>query len=261
MSGLLHLILDVIDIPAYIGREKGKWKVFPALIHEAICLEIATVTMATSPWYREYFLRRSPKAQVEVIPMSSFSQLIKPVYRRGEKNFNVLYVGPLEKERGIDRLVECIEKINSRYENIHLILATSPRPKIRLPERKWLKVYFHIPSYLHLIDIVLKSDIGIIPYPLNSYWDGEFMAKISLYMAAGKGIISTNLKETKEKLLKWKCGLIGEDWEEIGGLIIKLAQSPELTLQLGKNAREAAEKEYNWQVQTNQLNRIIRNLK
>ena len=254
------IILDVIDLPAYPGRESGHWKILPARIHEAVCLEIAFCITVPTSWCREYFLSRNRHSRIEVLPMAGFSQFIKPIDKTGSDKFKVLYVGPVAKERGVDKLFRCIEKIHQKDPRVQLILVTGPRPKLRLPERKWLKVHFHIPNYLHLIKIVSEATVGMIPYPSSSYWDGAFMSKMCLYMATGAPTISTNLFETAKVLMKLQCGLVGKNWLEIEEIIGKLMKDPELTLRLGQNARRAVEKEYNWFFRAGQLRTLIKNL-
>jgi len=50
---------------------------------------------------------------------------------------------------------------------------------------------------------------------------------------------------------------VARDWTEMEELIIKLCKNRELMLQLGKNARIAAEKEYNWEKYARKLEGLI----
>ena len=77
-------------------------------------------------------------------------------------------------------------------------------------------------------------------------------------MAGGKPVLSTNLSETRRILQKWNCGLIARNWTEMEELIIKLCKDRKLASLLGKNARIAAEKEYNWEVSAHKMNMLIK---
>ena len=64
-------------------------------------------------------------------------------------------------------------------------------------------------------------------------------------MAAGKPVISTNLKETAKVLKMFNCGLVARDWKEFELHIERLYYDRELAKKLGENGRKAADKYLN----------------
>lgn len=261
ISGFITIILDIIDVPAYAGRETSK--LIPFLFHETTCVKMATHVIVNSDSWRDYFSQKyskNGKLKPWLISMGSFHNLVTQSYRRSNNSFNLLYSGAMTPGRGIERLVKCVENVRKRQSNVQLLFITArarAHPKVALPQREWLHVVSTRGNYLDSINNLSEADACIIPYAPGPYLNYCFLAKMTTYMVAGKPIISTNLYETKKILQKWNCGLVARDWTEMEELIIKLCKDRELMLQLGKNARIAAEKEYNWENYARKLERLI----
>jgi len=259
----IKIILDVVDVPAYFGRKTGKWKVPFLSAHEFLCMRMASHLIVISEAWDEYFLKKGfthKRQEASVIPMGSFHLLIKPKNRSSTGAFNLIYVGSVVRGRGIEKMVECIENVRKKHYDVRLVIATAGVPKIPLQKRKWLQVSSNVPTYLDMCSLLSRADACLIPYPPGSYWDNAFIAKLSVYMASGKPILSTSLPETKKILQKLHCGLVAKDWEEMGELIIKLYKDRKLSSFLGRNARVAAEKTYNWETCARTLNTLVKNV-
>jgi glycosyltransferase involved in cell wall biosynthesis len=73
-------------------------------------------------------------------------------------------------------------------------------------------------------------------------------AKLFDYMAAGKPIISTNLKEVGDIIRSNDCGLVAENWAEFEVHLKRLYEDRALATKLGKNGRVAVEKYFNYEL-------------
>ena len=261
LVGAVKIVLDVIDVPAYKGRETGKLLVVPFTVHEILCFKLASSFIVNSQGWRRYFLDKNVKNDVlHVISDSSFHHLIKPRPRLSSHDaFHVLYSGNLSAGRGIENLVECVGRIRKRGYNIRLLLTSGGAPKLDLLHNEWINVYLSLP-YISFVSVLSKADACVIPYAPDSYWDRAFLSKLSVYMAAGKPILSTNLPEIRRILRKWNCGLVARDWTEMEKLIIRLYENPELASILGKNARTAVERVYNWAAAAVELEKLVKNV-
>jgi len=258
ISGFVTMILDIIDVPAYAGRETSKLTLF--LFHEIICVGMATHVIVNSNSWRNYFSQKYSKnreLKPWLISMGSFHHLVTPSHRDSNDSFNLLYSGVMAPGRGIERLVKCVENVRKRQSNVRLLFITAGTPKVALPQREWLHVVVTRGNYLGAINALSEGDACVIPYSPGPYLNYCFLAKMTTYMVAGKPIISTNLYQTKKILQKWNCGLVARDWTEMEELVVKLCRDRELMLQLGKNARIAAEKEYNWKKLARKLEWLI----
>jgi len=258
--GPVEIIVDVIDVPAYSGRETGKWKARPFAIHETACFNIASRLIVNSEGLREYFLGKNVKGKkMCVISDGSFHHLIKPRTKSHPDFFNVLYSGNLSLERGIKDLMQCVERVRKRGYDVRLLFTSGgsgARARVDWPDSEWLQVFTSLP-YLDFVEVISNADACVVPYPPKSYWDKTFLSKLSVYMATGKPILSTNLPETRRILRKWNCGLVANNWGQMEELIIRLFEDRELALSLGKNARIAAEKVYNWEEGAKALNSLF----
>jgi glycosyltransferase involved in cell wall biosynthesis len=175
------------------------------------------------------------------------------------KEFTVFYGGLLSKDRGIEELIECIEKINEIYP-VNLLCCGTIHPSLKLPRRSWLKVYTKL-DYDEYVNKMLKyADVGILPYPVNDWWGKISVSKLATYAAAGIPIISTALPHTELFLQRWNCGHTAKDWRGIGGLIIKLYSDRDLCKTLGRNARVAAEQALAWPILVEKLENILSQL-
>jgi len=70
---------------------------------------------------------------------------------------------------------------------------------------------------------------------------------MATYMAAGLPILSLELTETSNILVRWECGVSVKDWDGFATAIKTFCQDKARRERLGQNARRAAVEEYNWQ--------------
>jgi glycosyltransferase involved in cell wall biosynthesis len=175
------------------------------------------------------------------------------------EEFTIFYGGLLSKDRGIEELIDCIEKINKLYP-VNLLCCGKIHPSLKLPRHSWLKVYTKL-DYDEYVNKMLKyADVGILPYPVNDWWGKISVSKLATYAAAGIPIISTALPHTELFLRRWNCGHTAKDWHGIESLIIKLYRDRDLCKILGRNARIAAEQALDWPVLVEKLENILSQL-
>lgn len=101
-----------------------------------------------------------------------------------------------------------------------------------------------VPALLDACDILVAPHV-----PLAD--ESEFFGsptKLFEYMAMGKAIVASRLGQIADVLTHDKTALLVEpgDPSELAASILKLVRSPEQRAQLGKNARDAAERAYTW---------------
>lgn len=197
------------------------------------------------------------RARFEAIPMgvhvADFSVCSGASPR---KCFTIVYGGAISEERGMADLFECIERIR-REHSVSLICCGRVHPSLKIPEVPWLEVISDLDYHGYVNVLCNRADAGIIPYPVNEWWGRVSISKFATYAAAGIPIISTDLQHTADLIRKWECGLVGTSWEEMAGLIVRLKKDRNMCLQLGKNARKAAERFLDWPVQADAVSGII----
>jgi glycosyltransferase involved in cell wall biosynthesis len=149
------------------------------------------------------------------------------------------------KTKNIDKLLSLVENVRNKGLDISIVL-TGKLVDVSLPEWAVQKQVEDWNSYVR--DYLEKSDVCVIPYPSKLFWNLTLLAKLFDYMAAGKPIISTNLKEKGNIIKTFNCGLIAKDWKEFEQHIERLYQDRELAIKLGENGRKAAERYFDYEM-------------
>jgi len=101
-----------------------------------------------------------------------------------------------------------------------------------------------VPRYLDACDILVSPQV---PLPDEIEFFGS-PTKLFEYMAAGKAIVASRLGQIGEVLEHGRSALLVEPGDEAGlsDAISKLANAPELRVQLGAVARERARERHTW---------------
>ena len=101
-----------------------------------------------------------------------------------------------------------------------------------------------VPVYLDACDILVSPHV---PLEDGSDFFGS-PTKLFEYMAMGKGIVASRLGQIGDVLVHEKNALLVEpkDIEQLNQALVRLAESPELRLQLGEQARRDVEDRYTW---------------
>jgi glycosyltransferase involved in cell wall biosynthesis len=91
------------------------------------------------------------------------------------------------------------------------------------------------------------SDLFVMPFPDKIYNIGRWPSKVNDYMSVGRPTVSNPFGDVRGLFEKHKIGLLAQwDSEDFAQKIIFLLEHPDIAAELGKNARRAAETEYNW---------------
>ena len=180
---------------------------------------------------------------------------LSPSQRFDWERFTLVYVGFIDEFRGLDVVIEALEKIENPETGIHLAIAGDGEYKSELQEKAVALGVEHDVTFLGWVDskdvpaFLASGDIGVIPHHVNGHIDATIPNKLFDMMGAGLPILSTNATPIVEILAKTNCGVIvGDDWkpEQIAETIVSMKESATLE-KMGENARAAVENEYNWE--------------
>jgi len=176
-----------------------------------------------------------------MLPSGTLMSYINYVQPKSEGPMTILYAGSARRVKDVDKLVSTVTKLRQKGLQIDLHIAGVRR--IDLP----IWVHNAQSSWPRFVSGILsETDIGVIPYPPNRlHFSYTMCTKVFDYMAAGKPVISTNLKETSNIIKMFNCGLVARDWKEFELHIERLYHNRELAKKLGENGRKAAEKYFN----------------
>ncbi len=212
---------------------------------EMITLKMSSFIITISEFWRQHIARTYHLSEDKIFVVSNGS-LIKQIDHKSRKSkypFVVLYSGSALKVKDVDKLVSAVA--NLRHYGLHMELYIAGAKLMDLPP--WVHVaYCDWPNFVD--GILFRADVCVIPYPPNRFgFFHSVPAKLLDYMAAGKPIISTNLKEVGDIIRSNNCGLIAKDWTEFEAHLRRLYEDRELATKLGNNGRAATEKYFNYE--------------
>ncbi|MHA1343133.1 MAG: glycosyltransferase family 4 protein [Promethearchaeota archaeon] len=177
-----------------------------------------------------------------------------------KKTITILFIGRLQKSKGIYDLIEAAEKLIHHEQNIKFILCGNGEIKNvkKLIQRKRIKQYFIITGgIVNKEKYFRKADIFVLP----SYYEGM---PISILEAASYclPIVATKVGGVSEIIKDGLSGFLIEpgDIEELKSKILKLISSTSLRKKMGIIAYDKVKNRFNVNIITKQLARIYQEL-
>ncbi len=246
----IRVIIDVIDPPVEVvyAFSEVEPSIFTIVYHRIIdtfTLKLASLIITHSGSYKRYIANfyQIKEQKIIVVPPGALLKHIPCLSPKFREHLTVLYAGSAMKVKDVDKLVYVIGKLRRR--GIKMDLNITGAKFMDLPS--WVIVdHYDWPSYVNRC--LSKADVCVIPYPPDKlHFSLTMLAKTQDYMAAGKPIISTNLRETGEVIRKYNCGLVAENWEEFEFYLKKLYYDRELAKKLGENGYRAVNRYFNYE--------------
>jgi phosphatidylinositol alpha-mannosyltransferase len=209
--------------------------------------------IAVSPPAREYVSKYFP-GEYTIIPngvdTKYFSPDALPIEEFIDGKLNILFIGRLEKRKGLDYLLEAYKRVKLEMPNSRLIVVG---PGIRLRHKYEKRVrrsgikdvvfvgyasYRDLPRYYKTADIVCCPAIG---------WESFGIVLIEA-MAVGKPVVASNIEGYASVLTDGVEGLLAppKNAEKLAEALISLMSDESLRRQLGANGWRRAT-EYSWE--------------
>ncbi len=214
--------------------------------------------IAVSPAARRYVNNTFP-GDYEIIPNGidfkhfSASAALLPQYQDGK--LNILFVGRLEKRKGLRYLLEAYGKLKWEMPNIRLIVVGPGNPdkeSYRILSSHNLQdvdfvgrvSYDDLPRYYASADIFCSPATGA----------ESFGIVLLEAMAGGKPVIASDIEGFRGVMTDGEHGLLvpKKDSDALADALKKLAQDPELRAKLGGQGNRTAE-DYRWEVVAGQV--------
>jgi glycosyltransferase involved in cell wall biosynthesis len=178
-----------------------------------------------------------------IIHLPNFIELQK--FHELKNNYNLLFVGRLEKVKGVEFLIKAIPLIIKVFPQSTLTIIGDGRDKtdlLNLTKKLQLEKYIQFIGWVEHKDIhtyYKKTSIVVIP----SVWPENFPTVCNEAMSIGRPVIGTNVGGIPEIIDDGVNGYIvePENPEQIAQNVIKLFLEENLLKGLGRNARKKAE--------------------
>jgi len=184
------------------------------------------------------------------IDLGHFSPDVSPIEEFCDGKINILFVGRLEKRKGLDRLLKAYHQVKKDVPDSRLIVV-GPGTRFRKKYEKWVKIK-------HLEDVVF---VGMVAYDeLPRYYKTadifcspatgreSFGIVLLEAMALGKPVVATCIEGYANVMTHGREGLLvsPEDSKELAQALIYLISDESLRQQMGARGMITAQ-EYNWE--------------
>ncbi|MBC8281187.1 MAG: glycosyltransferase family 4 protein [Chloroflexi bacterium] len=209
--------------------------------------------IAVSPAAQRYVNNTFP-GEYEIIPngidFDHFSTKATPYPKYQDGKLNILFVGRLEKRKGLRYLLEAYSKLKWENPNIRLIVVGPGSPdkeSYRILSSHNLQdvefvgrvSYDDLPRYYASADIFCSPATG----------SESFGIVLLEAMAAGKPVIASDIEGFRCVMTDGEQGLLvpKKDSDALANALDTLANDSELRLKLGSQGNKTAE-EYRWEL-------------
>ena len=183
----------------------------------------------------------------------------------GEETFNLIYVGGLTRERGLEMALKALQRLPMPDVRLHLIGAGRETDLIdALKAEPRVVMHGRVP-WTELHRYYVRAHAGLALYqPLESYlyYPGENAVKILEYMAAGIPVLCSDFPGLKIFVEESGCGWVvpPDDPAAIADKIQQLYQDAPLRSRLGARGRHLFEAEFNWEKHEGKLVELYRRI-
>jgi glycosyltransferase involved in cell wall biosynthesis len=167
--------------------------------------------------------------------------------------FTVSYVGGFGHHRGLDTPIRAVAEVDSGVE---LLLVgggggTTESELRGLIEELNVGDRVTITGWVEFADVpgyVADSDLCLVPHASTPHTETTVPHKLFQYMAMGKPVLVTDVAPPARIVRETESGVVvpAGDHEAMADAIRRLRGDAGLCAELGRNARAAVEREYNW---------------
>lgn len=182
------------------------------------------------------------------IDLRIFKNMMKN--RRESKNINLLFVGRVEKAKGVTYLIDSIQRIIKEKSNIKLTI---------IGEGNDFNYYKNLINKLNLKDNIQFEGHKNQRELVNYYYNADIFVLPSIEiegfglvllesLACKTPVITTDIVGIANVIKKNNCGIVvkPKDSQALADAILRLLNNPKLAKQMGENGRKLVESKYNW---------------
>lgn len=269
----IPLILDLSENNPAAVEARGK----ESLIHyitrnrklvaflERLCITLADHVWVVAEENAERLITLGvSKAKISVVSNTPELDENVSVKDRGHitgTEFTLVYVGLINKFRGLDLVIKSMPYVITEDSQIKLVivgdgeyrrsleeLATSLKVRDKVQFIGWV-------SYEKLRQVIARSNVGLIPHQVTEHTNTTIPNKLFDYMACGIPVLSTPISPVRRIIEQEQCGLIisPDDPKAVASIILELKRVPQLCSRMGMNGQKAVREKYNWQIESEKI--------
>jgi glycosyltransferase involved in cell wall biosynthesis len=278
----ISYIIEINGLDSEQKRLYGlpEWKIRISEWFDGICYGLADGIIAVTDEIRNFLLNRYPtvRHKTHVISNGANVEISRPMPRESacrklglDPGYTYLvFVGSMKKWHGIENAILASKFLIGSYPKLKLLLVGDGHELTyfkAMVDKEALRdkvvfagkvKYDQVPFYIGVASLCLA--------PFNTERNdltGLSPLKIFEYMACGKPIITTKVGGLERIINQHKCGLAVEpdNPDALVKGIKKLLSNPNLSEELGRNGRHAAEIFYSWSTISQSILTLIQSVK
>ncbi len=184
------------------------------------------------------------------IDLEHFSPDVSPIEEFCDGKQNILFVGRLERRKGLNYLIKAYQQVKQEIPNSRLIVV-GPGTRLRKKYEKWVRrsglgdvVFVGYASYTELPRYYKTADIFCAPAISRE----SFGIVLLEAMAVGKPVVATNIDGYASVVTHGEDGLLAppKDSRGLAQALISVMSNEALRQQMGTRGRLTADK-YSWE--------------
>lgn len=234
---------------------------------EDLASRIFTALVAATPEIAERFKNRNSRTTV-IFNFPILSEFMgNHSVDWNKRPATIAYIGGISLERGIHKMIAAVDLLPASLCPKLVIagrFSPSPLENAMRSLPGWRRIdYRGWATRDQISEILGQSRMGLLLlHPLESFMN-SYPIKLFEYMAAGIPVVASNFPLWQEIIEKHHCGICVDpnDMGEIRNAIQHLLNHPDDAELMGRNGRQAVEKNYSWQSEEKKLillyNRIL----
>ncbi len=255
------LVFDAHEIFGYMIQKNNPIASKIAFYMEKRLIKYVDHIITVDDPFKKYYEKLSGKNVTRVMNCKS---LIFDKYEPSKnKKFTIVYIGIMIKGRFFPDIIDLI----GGMDDAKLILA-GKKEGLYYEMKEYAKKYDNIDflgtiSSKDILNTTKKGDVTFILVD-GSNKQTKFVVFNKQFeaMVCGRPIIITKDTYAGKMTEELKCGLAVEyNKEAIKQAIIKLKDNPDICEKLGRNAFNAAKKQYNWNIEKKNLIKVYEEIK
>ena len=241
---LLLLKLLRKNITYYISWpywEKGKTPKQTILFSDKLWHIFIKNTKTAAVTNAVYKVLENKKALTINIPHSVDTNIFSPLTHKPHKKLKVLFVGRIDKNKGIHYLLDAISKLDQSKFEFTLVGKGSLESEVISASKEYpIKYLGYIHNKKQLAKVYSSSDIFILPSYKTKSWEELFGIVLIEAMSSGLVCVTTDCVGQREIIDNNVNGMLikQRDSRSIVNALNTLYSKPKLRINLGRNARE-----------------------
>jgi glycosyltransferase involved in cell wall biosynthesis len=269
---------EVIKLYPHLQKFPGKQLISPKKwkIKEEKFIQKATKIITVSQEFVDEVVERTHilKDKIVLVPNTvhrSFYEnavIEETIVSKYKNDFVILYLGDTALRRGLQTAIEAMTILKEKIKNCKLVIVGNSTTDSVLKQQVenlklgdavdfqgWQNVKL-FPSYIQ------ASAICISPLLRNVQHDVAYANKVFQYMSFAKPVLVSNAIAQKNLIEKTKAGLVHleNNPTDFAEKALELYNNEQLQIQLGKNGQQFIENEFCWEMTSEKLIELYRNL-